>query len=44
MPCNCPDCGQVVELNDMYHVEPYRLSPHNMVCEECYENLETEDE
>lgn len=44
MPCNCPDCGELAELNDMRNVEPWKLSLHNLVCEECYDNLESEDE
>ena len=44
MPCNCPDCGVLVDLNDMHHVEPWKLSNHNMVCDDCYENLESDDE
>ena len=40
MPCNCPECGEVVELNDMYNTEG-KLCYHSMVCEDCYENLES---
>ncbi len=43
MPCNCPDCGDVVELNDMCTVEEYKLSNHNMLCQDCYDNLENDD-
>ena len=42
--CNCPDCGDEVNINDMYSVEPCKLSLHNMVCEDCYDNLESEGE
>lgn len=44
MLCNCPECGEVVELNDMRTVEAYKLCYHNMVCDDCYENLESDDE
>lgn len=43
MPCNCPDCGEVVELNDMVRVEG-RPDYSNMVCEDCAENYEDEDD
>lgn len=42
MPCNCPECGEVVELNDMVKTDG-KLSYHNMVCQDCYEELENED-
>ena len=41
--CDFPDGGDEVDINDMYSVEPYKLSLHNMVCEDCYNNLESED-
>lgn len=40
MPCNCPMCGEVVELNDMQTVASWHDSPLNMVCDECYYELE----
>ena len=36
--------GEVVELNEMRTVEEYKLCYHNMVCAECYDNLESEEE
>ena len=41
MPCNCPECGDVVELNDMHNTDG-KLCYHSMVCEDCYENLEND--
>lgn len=43
MPCNCPECGEIVELNDMIRVGSEKICYHNLVCIECYENLESED-
>lgn len=41
MPCNCPECGDVVELNDMVNTDG-KLCCHSLVCEDCHENLESE--
>ncbi|MGB0894037.1 MAG: hypothetical protein ACPGUD_06475 [Parashewanella sp.] len=36
MPCPCPNCGNIVELNDMCnHPEDFKT----MVCESCYDTL-----
>lgn len=43
MPCTCPDCGEIVELNDMVRTVG-TLSLHALVCPDCYENLESDDE
>ena len=42
IPCNCPECGEVVELNDMRDTED-KLCYHNKVCEDCYEILEDDN-
>lgn len=43
MPCVCPECGDVCELNDMKRTDG-KLSLHNLVCKECHQNLETDNE
>ena len=42
MPCNCPECGEVVELNDMKKTTG-KLCYHNLVCSDCYDELEGDD-
>lgn len=42
-PCECPTCDNWVELRDMKRTDG-KLALHNLVCEECYENLESDDE
>jgi hypothetical protein len=42
MPCNCPECGDIVELNDMHTTEG-KLCYHSLVCEDCYDELEGDD-
>ena len=41
---DCPECGDIIELDDMKNVEPDKLCHHNKVCPECYANLETDNE
>lgn len=36
MPCTCPGCGDVVELNDM-HRDPCDPTRTGLVCRECAE-------
>ncbi len=43
MPCNCPECGEIVELNDMHNTDG-KLCYHSMVCKYCYDDLESDDE
>lgn len=38
MPCNCPQCNEVVELNDMYSVDNSNCI-HSMLCPDCYEQF-----
>lgn len=39
MPCNCPECGEVVELNDMIKVGEQFGDNVKMVCPDCYHEL-----
>lgn len=41
MPCNCPECGQVVELNDMHNTTG-KICYHSLVCPDCYDELESD--
>lgn len=43
MPCNCPECGEVVELSDMMDSSD-KLCYHNLVCRECFHELEGDEE
>ncbi|MBM7070929.1 hypothetical protein JQC92_02585 [Shewanella sp. 202IG2-18] len=39
MPCPCPNCGNIVEMDDMCnHPEDFKT----MVCDSCYDKLEEE--
>lgn len=42
MPCNCPECGDIVDLNDMMRTDG-KLCYHSLVCEDCYDNLESDE-
>ena len=42
MPCNCPECGDVVELDDMHKVGERFGFDVKMVCTDCYDKLEDE--
>lgn len=40
MPCNCPECNQVVEHNDMVkHPDDW----NNLICESCHDRIEEEN-
>ena len=43
MPCQCPECDEWVDLTDMFKTSG-KLSQHNLVCESCYRNLESDEE
>jgi hypothetical protein len=43
MPTPCPECNDVVEFNDM-QTTVGRLCYHNFVCQDCFENLESDEE
>lgn len=43
MPTPCPECGEVVEFNDMVKTDG-KLSYHNMVCQDCHDELESDEE
>jgi hypothetical protein len=43
MPCNCPECGDIVELNDMCQTVG-KLCYHSLVCEYCFDELESDEE
>ena len=42
MPAQCPECGAWVDMNDMVDTTG-KLCYHALVCEDCYENLESDD-
>lgn len=42
MPCKCPVCGEIVELNDMVKLDG-RSGYGSMVCANCAEEEEEED-
>ena len=44
MPCNCPECGELVELNDMFRVGERFGTDVKMVCRDCYYELEEEED
>lgn len=43
MPCPCPECGEWIELNDMVRTDG-KICDDKLVCEECYDKLENEEE
>lgn len=43
MPCQCPECGAFVDLNDMKQTYG-KLCYHSLVCADCFDNLESDDE
>jgi len=42
MPTTCPECGEIVDFNDMQPTTG-KLSYHAFVCEYCYDELESDE-
>ena len=42
MPCNCPRCGELVELNAMKDVRDGRA--RSLVCRDCWYEIKQEQE
>lgn len=43
MPTPCPECGDLVEFNDMIRTDG-KLCYHSFICSDCYEDLESDEE
>ncbi len=43
MPTPCPECGDVVEFEDMKQTDG-KLCYHSFVCQDCFYELESDEE
>ena len=42
--CWCAECGTYVDQDRMKEVGPDKICCHNLVCSDCYDNLENDED